>query len=155
MRLLLGFECPERGAVYYDGTNLKNMDLRYLRRHMGIVVQDGMLFPGSIYENISIGDPGMDSDRVWKAAEMAGIAEDIRKMPLGMHTILDENATVLSGGQRQRILIARAVAASPKILLMDEPTSALDNLTQKRVIDSLSGMDSTRIVSPDFRVNRR
>ena len=146
MRLMLGFETPLAGAVYYDGNDIASMDLQYLRKQMGIVTQDGKLFPGSIYENIAITHPGLSMDECWETAEKAGIAEDIRNMPMGMHTLLDDHTSSISGGQRQRILIARAIAADPKVLLFDEATSALDNLTQKIVIDSLRNMNCTRVV---------
>jgi ABC-type bacteriocin/lantibiotic exporter with double-glycine peptidase domain len=85
-------------------------------------------------------------DEAWEAAEMAGIAEDIRHMPMGMHTMISEGSGGISGGQRQRLAIARAIAPKPKILMFDEATSALDNLTQKQVSDSLEKLKCTRIV---------
>ena len=85
-------------------------------------------------------------DEAWAAAEMAGIAEDIRKMPRGMHTMISEGTGGISGGQRQRIMIARAIAPKPKIIMLDEATSALDNITQKIVSDSLDTLKCTRIV---------
>ena len=146
MRLLLGFEEPMSGVIYYDGNNIKTLDLRTLRSHIGCVIQNSMLFPGSIYSNIVISAPDLTEDDAWKAAEMAGIAEDISKMPMKMHTMISEGSGTLSGGQRQRIIIARAIAPKPKILLFDEATSALDNLTQKIVSDSLEKLKCTRIV---------
>ena len=146
IRLLLGFELPERGAIYYDGKDMSKLDLRSLRRQMGIVTQSGGLFQGDIYSNIVISAPHLTVDEAWEAAEMAGIAEDIRAMPMGMQTYISEGQGGISGGQKQRLMIARAVAPKPKILMFDEATSALDNRTQKQVSDALDGLKCTRIV---------
>lgn len=146
MRILLGFEKPQKGAVYYDGKDLNSVDLRSLRRKIGVVLQDGKLFQGDIYSNIVISAPHLSLDDAWDAAEMAGIADDIRKMPMGMHTVISEGSGGISGGQRQRLMIARAIAPKPKILMFDEATSALDNITQKTVSDSLDKLKCTRIV---------
>ncbi len=146
MRLMLGFEKPLRGSVYYDGKDLNTIDLRSLRRKIGVVLQNGKLFQGDIFSNITISAPWLTIKDAWKAAEMAGIAEDIRRMPMGMHTIISEGSGGVSGGQRQRLMIARAVAPGPKILMFDEATSALDNITQKIVSDSLEKLKCTRIV---------
>ena len=146
MRLMLGFEKPQKGAVYYDGKDLNSIDLRSLRRKIGVVLQNGKLFQGDIYSNIVISAPHLTMDEAWEAAEMAGIAEDIRRMPMGMHTIISEGSGGVSGGQRQRLMIARAIAPKPKLLMFDEATSALDNITQKIVSDSLSKLKCTRIV---------
>lgn len=146
MRLLLGFETPEKGSVYYDGKDLSKIDLKSLRRRIGVVLQDGRLFSGDIYSNIVISAPWLTLDEAWAAAEMSGIAADIRRMPMGMHTVISEGGGGISGGQRQRLLIARAVAPRPKILMFDEATSALDNLTQKQVSEALDHLKCTRIV---------
>lgn len=146
MRLMLGFETPQKGAVYYDGRDLAQMDLKSLRRHIGVVMQDGKLFQGDIFSNITISAPWLTLEDAWRAAELAGVAEDIRRMPMGMYTIISEGAGGVSGGQRQRLMIARAIAPKPKILMFDEATSALDNLTQKTVSESLDGLKCTRIV---------
>ena len=146
MRLLLGFEKPEKGAIYYDGRDLSSLDLRSLRRKIGVVMQDGSLFQGDIYSNIVISAPQLSLDEAWEAAELAGIADDIRAMPMGMQTILSEGQGGISGGQKQRLMIARAVAPKPKVLMFDEATSALDNRTQKQVSDALDGLKCTRIV---------
>lgn len=146
MRLLLGFEVPDKGAVFYDGKDLATMDLRSLRRKIGTVMQDGKLFQGDIYSNITLNAPSLTADEVWKVAELAGIAEDIRRMPMGMSTLISEGSGGISGGQRQRLLIARAIAPKPKILMFDEATSALDNLAQKAVSDALGSLKCTRIV---------
>ena len=146
MRILLGFETPQKGAVYYDGKDLAGVDLRSLRRRIGTVMQNGKLFQGDIFSNIIISAPRLTMDEAWEAAELAGIAEDIRRMPMGMHTMISEGSGGVSGGQRQRLMIARAIAPKPKILMFDEATSALDNLTQKKVSESLDGLKCTRIV---------
>ncbi len=146
MRLMLGFETPQKGAVYFDGKDISNVDLKSLRRNIGVVMQNGKLFTGDIFSNITISAPWLTMDEAWKAAELSGIAEDIRRMPMGMHTIISEGSGGVSGGQRQRLMIARAIAPKPKILMFDEATSALDNLTQKTVSESLDGLKCTRIV---------
>ena len=146
MRVLLGFEKPQKGAVYYNGKDLNTIDLKSLRRKIGVVMQNGKLFQGDIYSNIVISAPHLTLQEAWEAAEMAGVAEDIRRMPMGMHTIISEGSGGISGGQRQRLMIARAIAPKPKVLMFDEATSALDNLTQKTVSDSLEKLKCTRIV---------
>ncbi len=146
VRLLLGFEKPEKGAVYYDGRDLNNIDPRSLRRKMGVVTQNGQLFHGDIFANITISAPQLTLEEAWEAAEIAGIAQDIREMPMGMQTLISEGQGGISGGQKQRIMIARAVAPKPKIMIFDEATSALDNVTQKQVSDALDAMKCTRIV---------
>lgn len=146
MRLLLGFERPQKGAVYYDGRDLETIDLKSLRRKIGVVMQNGKPFQGDIYSNIVISAPWLSVADAWEAAELAGIADDIRRMPMGMHTLISEGSGGISGGQRQRLMIARAIAPRPRILMLDEATSALDNLTQKTVSDSLDSLRCTRIV---------
>ena len=146
MRIMLGFEKPQKGAVYYDGKDLSGIDLKSLRRKIGVVMQNGKLFQGDIYSNIVISAPQLSMDEAWAAAEMSGIAEDIRRMPMGMHTIISEGSGGISGGQRQRLMIARAIAPKPRILMFDEATSALDNITQKIVSESLEKLKCTRIV---------
>ncbi len=146
MRLLLGFEKPQKGSVYYDGRDIADIDLRSLRRNIGVVMQNGKLFQGDIYSNITISAPWLKLEDAWRAAEMAGVADDIRSMPMGMHTIISEGGGGISGGQKQRLMIARAIAPSPKLLMFDEATSALDNITQKIVSESLDSLKCTRIV---------
>ena len=146
LRILLGFEKPQQGAVYYDSMDMDTIDKQSLRRHIGTVLQEGKLFTGDIYSNIIISAPWMSMDDAWKAAEKAGMADHIRSMPMGMHTLISEGGGGISGGQKQRILIARALCQKPGILMLDEATSALDNITQKIVTDSLDQMDCTRIV---------
>lgn len=146
LRLLLGFEKPQKGAIYYDGKDMEKIDLKSLRRLIGVVMQNGKLFQGDIYSNIVISAPELTQQDAWEAAELAGIADDIRRMPMGMNTIIAEGAGGISGGQKQRLMIARAIAPKPKVLMFDEATSALDNMTQKRVSESLDALKCTRIV---------
>ena len=146
LRLLLGFETPQKGAIYYDKQDLARIDLESLRRKIGVVMQDGKLFFGDIYSNIVITAPELTVDEAWKAAEIASIADDIRAMPMGMHTVISEGQGGISGGQKQRLMIARAVAPKPKILMFDEATSALDNITQKKVSEAIDSLKCTRIV---------
>ena len=146
VKVLLGFETPQEGTVSYDGHDTGSTNLRTLRSCIGTVLQDGKLFAGDIYSNITITSPGLSVERAWDAAEKVGMAEDIRRMPMGMHTLISEGSGGISGGQKQRLMIARAIVGRPKILIMDEATSALDNLTQKTVTDSLDALDCTRIV---------
>ncbi len=146
MRILLGFEKPQKGAVYYDGKDLATLDPKSLRRRIGSVMQDGKLFMGDIYANIVITAPQLTLDDAWVAAETACIADDIRQMPMGMFTLISEGSGGISGGQKQRLMIARAIAPKPKILIFDEATSALDNITQKKISEALDHMNCTRIV---------
>ncbi|MBE9182584.1 NHLP bacteriocin export ABC transporter permease/ATPase subunit [Oculatella sp. LEGE 06141] len=144
-RLLLGFETPETGAVYYDGQDLAGLDVEAVRRQMGVVLQSGRVLSASIFENIASG-AHISLDDAWEAARMAGLAEDITAMPMEMHTLISEGGGNLSGGQRQRLLIARALALKPRVLLFDEATSALDNKTQAIVTASLDRLQVTRLV---------
>ena len=144
MKLLLGFEKPEGGGIYYDGQEVRSIDLQALRRQIGVVLQNGRLMPGSIYENIK-GATDATVDQAWEAAAQSGLKQDIEQMPMGMHTVLTEGASALSGGQVQRLLIARALVGKPRVLLFDEATSALDNRTQAVVTQSLERLSVTRI----------
>ena len=145
IRLLLGFEQPNQGAVYYDGHDLSSLSLPSVRSQLGVVLQNGQLMAGDIFMNI-VGTTALTQADAWAAAEAAGIAADIREMPMGMQTVISEGSSNISGGQRQRILIARALAANPSLVVFDEATSALDNRTQAIVMDSLKKLKATRIV---------
>ena len=146
MRLLLGFEKPDSGGIFYDGKSLDKIDLPSLRRKIGTVMQNGGLFNDSIFANIAICAPELTMQEAWDAAEIACIADDIREMPMGMHTMISEGQGGISGGQKQRLMIARAIAPRPAILYFDEATSALDNIAQKKVINALDGLHCTRVV---------
>ena len=145
LRLMLGFEKPKSGAIYYDGQDLSELNVTSVRSQMGVVLQNGQLMSGDIFTNI-VGATALTQDDAWEAAKAAGLDEDIKKMPMGMQTVISEGSTNISGGQRQRILIARALAAKPAILIFDEATSALDNRTQAIVTESLNKRKVTRIV---------
>jgi NHLM bacteriocin system ABC transporter ATP-binding protein len=145
LRLMLGFELPESGAVFYDGKALNTLDTSAVRRQLGVVLQDTKLATGSLYENIC-GGIEMPIETAWEAAQLAALDADIQQMPMGMHTMVSEGVNTLSGGQRQRIMIARAIARMPRILLFDEATSALDNQTQATVSTSLDRLAITRVV---------
>jgi NHLM bacteriocin system ABC transporter ATP-binding protein len=145
LRLLLGFEEPEAGSIYYDGQDLSGLDVQAVRRQMGVVLQNGRLMSGDLFTNIT-GSTMATLDDAWEAARMAGFDEDVKQMPMGMHTVITEGGTTLSGGQRQRLMIARAIVNRPRILFFDEATSALDNRTQQIVSQSLDRLQATRIV---------
>ncbi|WP_414756264.1 NHLP bacteriocin export ABC transporter permease/ATPase subunit [Anabaena sp. CCY 9910] len=144
LRLLLGFETPQAGSIYYDGQDLSGLDVDAVRRQLGVVLQNGQLSSASIFENIA-GGAQITLDEAWEAARMSGFADDIKAMPMQMHTVVSEGGGNISGGQRQRLLIARALALKPRILLFDEATSALDNKTQAIVSESLDKLQVTRI----------
>jgi NHLM bacteriocin system ABC transporter ATP-binding protein len=146
LRVLLGFEKPESGCVYYDGQDIDKVDIRAVRRQLGVVLQNGQLMSGDILANIIGSHPELTAKDAWEAAKMAGLDEDIRKMPMGMYTMVSEGGGTLSGGQRQRLMIARAIINRPRLIFFDEATSSLDNLTQNIVSESLDKMNATRIV---------
>ena len=144
-RILLAFEKPENGEIYFDGTGLSQLDIRLVRKQLGVVLQSGQLLAGTIFENISGNNPEITQEAAMRAIRMAGMEDDLKDMPMGLHTVISEAGGTLSGGQRQRLLIARALASNPKILFFDEATSALDNKTQKIVSDSINNLKATRI----------
>ncbi len=145
MRLMLGFEQPTSGSIYYDGQDLSTLDLRLVRQQIGVVLQISRVMPTDMWRNIT-GATARTIDDAWWAAERAGLADDIRNMPMGMHTYVSEGGGTLSGGQRQRLMIARAIVNRPKIMFLDEATSALDNRTQAIVTESMNKLEATRVV---------
>lgn len=145
LRLLLGFERPQAGTVLYDGQDLSSLDIRAVRQQLGVVLQESRVLPTDIYRNI-VGSTARTIDDAWEAAAMAGFADDIKQMPMGMHTVVSEGGGTFSGGQRQRLLIARALVSKPRIIFFDEATSALDNRAQSIVTQSLDQLAVTRIV---------
>ncbi len=145
LRLLLGFETPESGAVYFDGQDLSAVDVEAVRRQIGVVLQTSQVLAGDLFSNIT-GSLRLTQDDAWQAAKMAALADEIEAMPMGMYTVCDQQGSNLSGGQRQRLLLARAVASRPRILVLDEATSALDNAGQRQVSESLEGLHVTRVV---------
>ena len=145
LRLMLGFETPESGSVFYDQYGVFNVNKSSLRQHLGTCLQGGRLFSGTILDNVRISNPFATEEEVWEALRIAAIDEDVRNMDGGLLHELDATGQGLSGGQRQRILIARAVLNNPAILFLDEATSALDNISQAKVMDNLGRMHCTRI----------
>jgi NHLM bacteriocin system ABC transporter ATP-binding protein len=145
LRLLIGFDRPVSGGVLFDGQDLSSLDQAAVRRQCGVVLQNAQPFNGSILDCIRGTEPH-SMEEVWEAAAMAGLAEDIKAMPMGLHTILSDGGGTVSGGQRQRLMIAQALVRRPRILLFDEATSALDNETQRIVIESTRRLHATRVV---------
>lgn len=144
LRLLIGFDKPVSGSVLYDGQDLAALDRSAVRRQCGVVLQHAQPFTGSLLDVIC-GTEAHTPEEAMAAAELAGLAEDIRRMPMGLHTIVSGSGSV-SGGQRQRLMIAQALIRRPRILFFDEATSALDNETQRTVIESTRKLNATRVV---------
>ncbi|MGW6406756.1 NHLP bacteriocin export ABC transporter permease/ATPase subunit [Streptomyces vinaceus] len=145
LRMLIGFDRPVSGSVLYDGQDLAALDQAAVRRQCGVVLQNAQPFSGSILDCIR--GPGTYSlEEVAQAAALAGLAEDIKAMPMGLHTVLSDGGGTVSGGQRQRLMIAQALIGKPRVLFLDEATSALDNEAQRVVIESTRALRATRIV---------
>ena len=142
----MGLETPNEGTLYYDEHDLSTLNLQSLRKRIGSVTQNGMLFHADIMSNIIITAPDKSEEDVWEAARIACIDQDIKDMPMGLRTIISEGQGGISGGQRQRLMIARAIIGKPKVLIFDEATSSLDNDAQKKISDSIADLDCTRIV---------
>lgn len=145
LRLLLGFETPWQGEIRYNGENLQKQNPMLIRRQMGVVLQNDRLFPGSLLDNLRMSHPEVSEEQIWAALQTAGMEEDVRAMPMGLHTMIGEHSA-FSGGQNQRLQIARAILGNPQILIMDEATSALDNETQAKIASALDSLHCTRIV---------
>jgi ATP-binding cassette, subfamily B, bacterial len=145
-RLVAGLYRPTDGRVMYDGHDLQHIELKSLRRQIGVVFQSPSLFAGSIRAAISLSDPSASLERIVEAARLAAVDEDIRTMPMGYDTVLSDGGASLSGGQRQRVALARALVHKPALLILDEATSALDSETERRVSKNLEELRCTRIV---------
>ncbi|MEY9848789.1 NHLM bacteriocin system ABC transporter ATP-binding protein [Streptacidiphilus sp. BW17] len=145
LRLLIGFEKPVSGSVRYDGQDLTALDRTAVRRQCGVVLQNAQPLTGSILDCIR-GTESFTVEEAWEAAAMAGLAEDIKRLPMGMHTVLTDGGGTVSGGQRQRLMLAQALIRRPRLLFLDEATSALDNETQRIVIESTRELQATRVV---------
>ena len=145
-RLALGIDRPSAGAVYYDGRDLRHLNLRQLRRKVGAVPQSVGLHPLDIWDNLVSHHDGITNDEVWESVRTAEVEKEIKAMPMGMMTMVGASGTVLSGGESQRVTIARSVIGKPRIMLLDEATNWLDNENQANVMDNLNALTSTRVV---------
>jgi ATP-binding cassette subfamily C protein len=146
LKLLLGFHKPSSGSIFFDGKPLRRLDPVKVRRQIGSVIQNGELIQGNLFFNIMGATADATEDDAWEAARMAALDDDIRAMPMGMHTFVPHGGGTFSGGQRQRIMLARALSKKPRIFLLDEATSNLDNETQAQVMRNLRHINATRIV---------
>jgi ABC-type bacteriocin/lantibiotic exporter with double-glycine peptidase domain len=144
--MIAGLYRPTEGRVTFDGHDLVRIELKSLRRQIGVVFQSPSLFAGSIRSAIALSDPTATLDRIVEAARLAAVDDDIRAMPMGYDTILSDGGASMSGGQRQRVALARALVHKPALLILDEATSALDSETERRVIKNLEDLRCTRIV---------
>jgi ABC-type bacteriocin/lantibiotic exporter with double-glycine peptidase domain len=145
-KVLLGFESPSTGAMMLDGENSQHLNMKAIRKQFGVVLQTTAILPGTIYSNIAV-NSNITLSKAWELAECVGLDEDIKQMPMKMHTYLSDNAgESISGGQKQKILIARALATAPRLLLLDEATSALDNKSQALIYANLKTLNITRFV---------
>jgi ATP-binding cassette subfamily B protein len=145
-RLLQGLGAPERGRILFDGVDLRHIDLDHLRRSVGVVLQDNLLFRGTLRSNIAAARPDASEDQIRRAAALAGAAEFIARLPRGLDTPVEEGGNNFSGGQRQRLAIARALLTDPRILILDEATSALDPESEAEVNRNLAAIARGRTV---------
>ena len=145
-RLALGIERPSAGAVYYDGRDLRHLNLKQVRRKIGAVPQSVGLHPQDLWDNLVSHHQEVTSQEVWSAVRLAEIEDQIKAMPMGMMTMVGTSGAVLSGGESQRVTIARSVIGAPRIMLFDEATNWLDNESQARVMQNLTSLTSTRVV---------
>jgi NHLM bacteriocin system ABC transporter ATP-binding protein len=145
-RLALGIDRPSAGAVYYDGRDLKHLNLKQVRRQIGAVPQSVRLHPLDLWDNLVSHHDGVANDDVWTAVRIAEVEKEIKGMPMGLLTMVGTSGAVLSGGESQRVTIARSVIGNPRIMLFDEATNWLDNESQARVMRNLAGLTCTRLV---------
>ncbi|MRD39719.1 ATP-binding cassette domain-containing protein [Bacillus thuringiensis] len=145
-RVILGLHEPTEGYIQYDGHDLNKYDKSSLRKNIGVVPQDVTLFNRTIYDNISLNNPEINSEMIVKAAKIAQVHEEIIQMPMQYNTIVSEMGMNISGGQRQRIALARAFVYNPSILVLDEATSSLDHVNEEKIDNYLSEIRCTRIV---------
>ena len=145
IRLLIGFEIPTSGHIEYDQHKLENLNVRVLREQLGVVLQNAILLPGTIFENIQ-GGQLLSIEQAWDIAAQVGLANFIKGLPMGMETLIAEGAKTFSMGQRQQLLIARALARRPKMIIFDEATSSLDNVAQEKIMHSLEKLKMTRLL---------
>ena len=145
-RLALGIVRPSAGAVYYDGRDLRRLNLKQVRRKIGAVPQSVGLHPQDLWDNLVSHHEGVASQEVWSAVRLAEMEKQIKAMPMGMMTMVGTSGAVLSGGESQRVTIARSVIGAPRIMLFDEATNWLDNESQAKVMQNLTALTSTRVV---------
>ncbi len=145
-RLALGIDWPSTGAVYYDGRDLRHLNLKQVRRKIGSVPQSVGLHPNDLWDNLVSHHEDVANADVWNAVRVAEVTNEIKDMPMGMMTMVGTSGAVLSGGESQRVSIARSVIGSPRILLLDEATNWLDNDSQAKVMRNLTAQTSTRMV---------
>ncbi|MCI6100593.1 MAG: type I secretion system permease/ATPase [Selenomonas sp.] len=136
-KLIQRLYVPESGRVMIDGVDIAQVETAWLRRQIGIVLQENFLFAGTIKENIAIAMPNIGDEAILRAAKLAGVDEFVKDMPQGYDTFVGERGSLLSGGQRQRVAIARALLLDPKILIFDEATSALDTESEQHILENM------------------
>ena len=146
VNLIMGVYVPQRGSIKIDGVPIGTMGLDQWRMQVGTVMQDDVLFAGSIADNIGFFDPQANRNWIEECARMASIHDDIVMLPMGYQTLVGDMGTTLSGGQKQRVLLARAMYRRPRVLILDEATSHLDVAREAEVGRAIAAMAITRIV---------
>jgi ATP-binding cassette subfamily C protein len=145
LRILLGFETPEMGTIYFDNKDIRNLNLRELRKKMGVVLQNGSIFSGTVYSNIVCGGI-YTKEEIDRAVKMSNFDKDLEKMGMGLHTVVQPESSSLSNGEAQRLLIARALISNPSMLILDEATNCLDSESQDLISKNIDELNITRIV---------